>query len=152
MAFPIGTIVGGPVLGVLSDRVFMNRKWVVFTSLLFNAVLFVPFAGFVLPPSWSLAVLVFFGIGFCGACTPLMYAHIKELVPPSLSGTGMTTVNFFTMAGAALFQHGMGVVIGGISGAGGRLTTEALSYAFSLCGLAVGVGCIGYLFVRDVRL
>jgi hypothetical protein len=37
-----------------------------------------------------------------------MYAHIKERMPIERAGTAMTGINFFTMAGVAVFLQGLG--------------------------------------------
>jgi len=152
LAFPLGMVAGGPIFGLLSDRVFKNRKWVVVAGLSLNALFIMPLTG--LLPRFSLGLLgaTFFGLGLFTSWGPVMYANVKELVPSSLSGTAMTGVNFFLMLGAAVFQHGMGAVIARFSFAHGELTVEAFSFAFGLCLIAVAVGCVGYLFVKDVGL
>ena len=40
-----------------------------------------------------------------------MYSHIKELVPLNKAGAAMTGINFFTMAGAAVFLQGLGSIM-----------------------------------------
>ncbi|MFO7739130.1 MAG: hypothetical protein R6V46_11685, partial [Desulfatiglandaceae bacterium] len=53
-------------------------------------------------------VLLFFSFGLFRSSGPLMYAHIKELLPLEMAGTAMTGINFFTMIGSAVFLQGMG--------------------------------------------
>jgi hypothetical protein len=77
-----------------------------------------------------------------------LYANIKELMPSSMTGTAMSAVNFFTMAGAGFFQHIMGIIIERFSIQEGQLPPEAFTFAFGLCFIAAAVGAVGYLFVK----
>ncbi|MBW2039538.1 MAG: MFS transporter [Deltaproteobacteria bacterium] len=149
MAFPIGFIVGGPIFGLLSDRVFKNRKWVVTMGMSLYTLFIFPLTGSLSPS--TMLVIIFFGIGVFTACAPVMYANIKELLPNSLSGTAMTAVNFFTMGGAAFFQHIMGAMIDRLSLPQGQLSTEAFSFAFGFCFVAAALGSVAYLFVKEAR-
>jgi len=90
-------------------------------------------------------------IGFGSSFTPVLYANIKELLPSSVSGTAMSAVNFFTMAGAGFFQHVMGIIIERFSIQEGVLPPEAFSFAFGLCFIAAAAGSVGYLFVKRTR-
>ena len=80
-----------------------------------------------------------------------MYANIKELLPGSFSGTAMSAVNFFTMAGAGVFQHVMGIAIDKFSVPQGQLPPEAFSFAFGLCFVSAAFGTVAYLFVKEVH-
>ena len=77
-----------------------------------------------------------------------MYANIKELLPRRISGLAMTGVNFFTMMGAATFQHGIGAFIKRLSGTT-VLTPQAFSWGFRLCFIASVIGVVCYFFVRE---
>ena len=60
----------------------------------------------------------------------------------------MTGVNFFTMMGAATFQHGIGAFIKRISGSN-ILTTQGFIWGFRLCFMASLAGVVCYYFVRE---
>jgi len=151
MLFPVGFLLGGPLLGFLSDRVFRNRKSVALLAMGFYTVFFFPLTGFFPTPSLIMIGGIFFFIGFLTSCGNVMYANIKELLPSSISGTAMSAVNFFTMAGAGVFQHVMGVSIDKFSLPQGQLPPEAFSFAFGLCFVAAALGTVVYLFVREVH-
>ncbi len=151
MAFPIGFIIGGPIFGLLSDRVFRNRKAVALLGMSFYTIFILPLTGFILAPSPIMIAGVFFCIGFLTSCGLVMYANIKDLLPSSISGTAMSAVNFFTMAGAGFFQHIMGITIEKFSLHQGQLPSEAFSLAFGLCFCAAALGTIAYLFVKEVH-
>ena len=107
----IGLIVGGPICGILSDRILETRKGVVIGGLagLSGILLIMAF----LPASVSKAVLyaLFFLCGIFSSSGMVMYSHIKELVPLNKAGAAMTGINFFTMAGAAVFLQGLGSIM-----------------------------------------
>lgn len=151
MLFPVGFLLGGPILGFLSDRVFRSRKFVALFAMFFYTTLFFPLTGFFPIPSLIMIAGIFFWIGFLTSSGNVMYANIKELLPGSISGTAMSAVNFFTMAGAGFFQHVMGVGIDKFSLQQGQLPSEAFSFAFGLCFVAAALGTIAYLFVKEVH-
>jgi len=151
MLFSVGFFLGGPILGFLSDRVFRNRKSVMLLAMFFYTIFFSPLTGFFPTPSLIMIAGIFFFIGFLTSCGNVMYANIKELLPSSISGTAMSAVNFFTMAGAGVFQHVMGITIDKFSLPQGQLLPEAFSFAFGLCFVAAALGTIAYLFVKEVH-
>jgi MFS family permease len=148
MFFQVGYLIGSPVFGVLSDRVWKDRRIVATGAMSFYTLCVLPLVGFI--PSFSLSMVAgtFFLIGFASSFTSVLYANIKELLPNSVSGTAMSAVNFFTMAGAGFFQHIMGVIIERFSVQEGHLPQEAFSFAFGLCFIAAAAGAVGYLFVK----
>jgi len=148
MLFPVGFLLGGPIIGLLSDRVFRNRKTVALLAMASYTIFVLPLSGFLPEPSLPLAAGIFFCIGFLNSSSMVMYAHVKELLPNSISGTAMSAVNLFTMAGAGFFQHVMGIAIQGFSISQGQLSPEAFSFAFGLCFVAVALGALAYFFVK----
>jgi len=152
MFFPMGYLIGSPIFGILSDRVWKDRRTVAGAAMFFYTLCVFPLVGFM--PSFSAGMLAvsFFLIGFASSFTPVLYANIKELSPSSVTGTAMSAVNFFTMAGAGFFQHIMGVIIERFSIQEGQLPPEAFSFAFGLCFMAAAAGAIGYLFVKRTSL
>ena len=149
MLFPVGYLLGGPILGYLSDRMFKNRKSVALLAMSFYAIFLFPLTGFFPTPSLIMIAGIFFFIGFLTSCGNIMYANIKELLPGSISGTAMSAVNFFTMAGAGVFQHVMGIAIDTFSLNQMQLPPDAFSFAFGLCFVTAALGTVAYLFVKE---
>lgn len=136
-------VLGTAVTGYLSDRVFRSRKWVVLGGMVPSALLMLPLLGWTPPPSpWGWAVL-FAGLGLLSSSRTLVYAHAKELMPPELTGTAVTAVNFFIMIGPALMQQSMGLVL---EARPGRYALAFLIPAGGLC-----VGGLAYLFASDTK-
>jgi len=140
-----GFILGSPLGGVMSDRLFHSRK---------NAIAvgsFITATGVLVIATWSepvwlplLGVLLFM-TGFFAAFNQLSYAHIKELMPSDMSGTAMAGVNFFTMFGGGAFMHGLGWIMKSM----GEGTRGIYSTAFVICGCALFVNGGLYLTTRD---
>jgi MFS family permease len=147
----IAFIIGSPTGGMLSDRVFRTRKWIIIPASLITAAVVFALSqwqgGFFLP----LLGGCFFMLGFFASFNPISYAHIKELMPEEMSGTAMTGINFFTMIGAGIFIHGLGGVIKHVSGdlAGGG---EAYATAFLICSAALLASAALYFTTRDSRI
>ena len=120
-------------------------------ALSLNAIFILPLTSFLPRFPLTFMAAIFFGIGFFCSCMPIIYANIKELLPSSLSGTALTAVNFFTMAGAAFFQHIMGTMIDMFSSSQIQMSTEAFSFAFGFCFVAAAIGAAVYVFVKEKR-
>jgi sugar phosphate permease len=150
--FPVGAIIGGPIFGILSDRVSKDRRTVATAAMFFYTLCVFPLVGFMTSFSAGMLAVDFFLIGFAESFSPILYANIKELLPSSVTGTAMSAVNFFTMGGAGFFQHIMGIVIERFSIQEGQLPPEAFSFAFGLCFVAAAAGAVGYLFVKKASL
>jgi sugar phosphate permease len=144
----LGIIFGGPTWGGLSDRIFMTRKWIIICCL--GALSFVTFVIAMLSPETGLVALgvLFFGFGLFGSAGPLMYAHIKDLMPIEMAGTAMTGINFFNMIGPAVFLQGIGSFMQHFYPHASR-GPDAFTAALILCAACLGVTSMLYLFTRE---
>jgi sugar phosphate permease len=135
----LGMIMGAPIWGVLSDRVFKTRKWVIILGTLGTAVVMLILAGKATPPTVITIGLLFFCYGGFRSAGPLMYPHIKELVPLNAAGAAMTGVNFFTMIGPAVFLQGLGLMMQALYPEASR-GLQAFQAAFYVC-----MGCLFFI-------
>ena len=144
----IGLIVGGPVMGALSDRVFYTRKWVVFWGHV--SLCLIVFLTSMLSAGSGFALFcgLFFGFGMFRGTGLLMYPHIKDLMPIEMAGTAMTAINFFTMTGSAVFLQGLGSLMQRLYPHASR-GPEAFHAAFFVCGAFLIGLVILYAFARD---
>jgi MFS family permease len=148
MAMNVGLIVGGPVWGAVSDRVFKTPKWVVAGGLLMLAL--ITFGLRALPPGTSVLVAgaVFLAFGIASASGMHVYAHIKALVPKDMAGAAMSGTNFFTMMGPAVFLQGIGIAMQGLYPEASR-GPQAFGTALLICVVCqAGIGVL-YLFTRS---
>jgi sugar phosphate permease len=107
-----GMIIGGPFLGVLSEKVLKSRKKtiVLCTSVLTALLLFINF----LPSQLPLSVLTvwFFLFSVCSsAIVTIGITATKELFPVEIAGTSVGTVNLFPFLGGAVFMSLLGRVL-----------------------------------------
>lgn len=146
----VAAIVGAPIGGWLSDRVLASRKLVMLIALAGTALAQVALA---LAPAradpWLLALALAF-LGLSSSFGMVIYAHMKELVPAPMAGMAMTGVNFFNMLGPAVFLHGMGWIVGRVTGDGGA-GAGGYRTAFLAGAAATGIAFLAYLGSRDAR-
>lgn len=142
----VGTIMGGPIAGRFSDQGLQSRKSVILWGVsLYCASLF-PLVGILKIQSSLWFGLIFFFVGFFNSFGLLVFAHVKDLFPTAISGTAMTFVNFFTMAGGAIFMPVLGKVIESYPRAGNSYPSEAYHLSFLICSLGVAASLVFYAF------
>jgi len=144
----VGVILGSPIGGRLSDRYSQSRKGVALVGLSLYCVSLIPLIGLWRIGHPLLFGLIFFFIGFCHGFVMSIYAHAKDSFPISISGTVMTYVNFFTMAGAALFMPALGKVIESFPRVNNSYPAEAYHLAFLICFIGMSASAIFYAFSK----
>jgi MFS family permease len=95
-----GVIIGGPLVGMLSDALQSRKRPLIAGSVLSTLIL-----GLALTtPSLSLAALgvLFFILGVTTSCQVLVYPMVAEANPPHVSGVSLSMVTFVIMIGNAL--------------------------------------------------
>jgi MFS family permease len=145
----LGTILGSPFAGRLSDRVYHARKPVALSGLALYGVSLVPLTGILEIPNAFCFSCLFFLMGFFNGFGVIVYSHTREMFPLSVSATAMAWVNFFTMAGGAVFMTGLGKVIERFPRAGKAYPPEAYGLAFFICFLCMTAGVIFYAFSKE---
>ncbi len=144
----IGTTLGYAVSGMISDRISRSKKSVVLWGTSFYTLALLPLVGVVeiQNPFWY--ALIFFFMGFFSSFGMVVYSHIKELFPIAISGTVMAWVNFFTMAGAAIFMPALGRVIQALQNPDHTYPAEAYHLSFFICFFCMTISLIFYAFSR----
>jgi len=144
----IGTIVGGPIAGRLSDRTFHSKKGVALAGLSLYCISLFPLIGVLKIQEPFYYGLIFFFVGFFCSFGMVIYSHAKDLFPSAISGTVMTYVNFFTMAGGALFMPFLGKIIESFPRIGNSYPAEAYHLSFLICFLGMTASVIFYAFSK----
>jgi sugar phosphate permease len=137
----VGMILGAPCWGMVSDRLFNTRKWIIVAGSVVIVLTIITLA--MIPPGTTMPVLALLGL--------LMYPHIKELVPPEMSGAAMTGINFFTMIGPAVFLQGLGILMQTLYPEASR-GPEAFNAAFMVCIVSLLLVLISYCFTKERKL
>jgi len=81
----------------------------------------------------------------------LVFSHIKELFPIAISGTVIAWVNFFSMAGAALFMPALGKVIQAFHHPDHSYPAQAYHLSFFICFLCMIISLIFYAFSKRTK-
>lgn len=143
----VGLIIGGPLWGGLSDRVFKSRKELIVLCLLVMALISLVLATISPKTSLFIITLVFFTFGLASSGGMLMYPHIKDLMPQAMAGAAMTGINFFNMLGPAVFLQGLGTLMQHLYPDASR-GPAAFDAAFLVCMVCLAGVTSLYLFTR----
>jgi predicted MFS family arabinose efflux permease len=109
----LGYMVGLPLSGIVSDRVLRSRKVVVLSNMIaFTVITALCYWWSRSIPMWCV-LSSFFLLGLTSAPGQILYAHMKELLPPTMVAQAMTSVNLFTILGVGVMTHLLGAVVGG---------------------------------------
>jgi sugar phosphate permease len=124
----VGFIAGSMLTDRIAQQVFHSYSRTLLAGQLCLVLLMSGFLGWLpLLPHWLLAVY-FLAIGLTVSSGVMIYPIIRASVPVAMVGTGLTSLNFFVLMGAAVAQQGMGLVIARCGG----YSPEAFRVAFSL--------------------
>jgi MFS family permease len=147
----LGGILGGPISGRFSDRAFPSRKVVALAGLGAYTFCLFPLTGFVKMESPLLYGVLFFFIGFFNTFGMGIYSHIKELFPLTIAGTVMTWINFFNMAGVAVFMPLLGKIIETFQLPDHSYPAEAYHLSFLICFLSMVASLVFYGLSKKER-
>lgn len=144
----LGVVIGNPVGGFLSDRVFRKRKGIMVASLAGYSLTLAALAG--VPPDAPLWLvgLLFAAFGIFAGTGNLPYAHLKELTPPDRAATAMTVLNFFAIVGAGVFMQGLGLLMKTLYPAA-TAGHEAFTAMFCVCAGAMLAGALLYSLTKE---
>jgi MFS family permease len=112
LAMALGYMTGLPLCGRISDRILRSRKKVVLPTFIGFFLVVVSMRLWSHSVPLALVWITFFGLGFLAAPGQIMYAHIKELLPPEMTAQALTMTNIFPALGAATITHVLGLLIG----------------------------------------
>jgi len=144
----LGGIVGGPISGLFSDRFCPSRKVVALAGLGLYAFCLLPLTGIIKTENpYGYGVLFFF-IGFFNTFGLGVYSHVKELFPLTIAGTVMTLINFFNMAGVAIFMPLLGKIIESFQLPDHSYPPEAYHLSFLICFLSMVASLVFYGFSK----
>jgi MFS family permease len=108
----LGYMIALPLGGSLSDLVLRSRRQVVILSMSLMCLLTFSIALWTKNVPMWLVMATMFGLGFSSAPGNIAYAHMKELLPPEMAARALTAVNLFTVLGAGVITHILGIAVG----------------------------------------
>lgn len=153
--FAVGMIIGSPLLGHLSNRVFRARKPVIVLASLASLGLTASLAFATDRLSVPALYLVCLGLGlFTSAVVVVGFTMAKELFPVQIAGTSTGLANLFPFAGGAVFQPILGHILETQGKIGNAFTVEGYRQAFLAlfaCGVVALLAslCLRETLVRE---
>ena len=146
----IGLIIGGPLLSLLSNKVFQARKPVLILSSITVLLLTAPLAFYTNRIPLLGLYLVCLGLGiFSSAIVVIAFTATKELFPVEIAGTAIGLVNIFPFAGGAVFQPLLGYILEKHGRIEGAFTLDGYQQAFLalfFCGI---IALLASLFLKE---
>lgn len=121
----LGTMVGGPLLGTVSDRL-ASRKRVILTATLGSLGLWILLCASPgrIPHAAFFPIFFLFGV-FANGIAVVGFAAAKELFPAEMAGTAVGAANFFAFLSAAVYQPLTGYLMDRTGATDGRYPAEA---------------------------
>lgn len=153
MMIPAGMILGCPLAGYLSDKLFKSRKKVLLYGCFLHTLAWVPllFMLEAMPVKVLMALMFYYGL--TGGSFVLCFANTKEACGSALAGTAIGAVNLFLFGGGAFFQQVMGMIIGSSPQvSSGVYPPEAFRMSFGLCAVSLVLGMFIYTFHQEKPL
>jgi MFS family permease len=151
MMLAVGMSVGSFVAGYAADRVFRSPKSTLVAGMSLYALLLLSLTGIWDLRSPILFSVIFFLMGLTNGAGMLAYAHVKQLFPLAMAGTVIAAVNFFVMAGGALFTQATGMIIEFYSHSGPAELSYAYHLSFFICFLGMAGSVIFYSFAKGAK-
>lgn len=140
----IGFIIGSMVTDRIAQNLFRSYSRTLLAGQFGLALLMTGFLGWLpLLPTWCLG-FYFLAIGLTVSSGVMIYPIIRASIPVAMVGTGLTSLNFFVLMGAAVAQQGMGLVIARYGG----YCLEGFRAAFSLPVAGLLLTCLLFCFAR----
>lgn len=148
----LGWIIGGPVIGVISDKIKRRRSPLVITSAVTAILLYTIFyyPGLTLN---QLSVLAFIA-GICCGAHPLCFAVGKENNPTPIAGTAVAVTNMFIMLGGMFFPpivgklldlHTDSALVNGLH----VYSAGDYTFALSIVPLGIVLGTVLSMFIKE---
>ncbi len=145
LAMLVGNVAWGPL-----DRLFDTRKWVSLTGAVATASVLAVLAIVPELALWQATVLLC-ALGAVSNYVVTLLAHARAMYPDRLVGRTVTLVNFANFGGIAVLQFASGGIVDLFPAAEGYDPADAYRALFAFLAVAVLLGILAYLPVRDFR-
>jgi sugar phosphate permease len=146
----LAMIVGSPVFGWLSDRVFRSRKKVLILASVVTLGLTVPLAFFTAAMNRPVLYVLCFLFGlFNSAVVIVAFTAAKELFPVEIAGTSVGLANFFPFLGGAVAPPIVGAILEAQEKTAAGYSAQAYSRAFLLYFIFAFIALVVSCFITE---
>lgn len=140
-----GAIIGGPVIGAISDKSGKRLLPMKIGALL---SLLVALMALYLPIPYSMMMVLFFLLGFFTSAQVISYALVAENSPPAITATAVSVISILTQGGYILYQNLFTQLLVHYNGTGTETAASDYSLtAYQHAGLILPVGLVIALLV-----
>ena len=153
MMFPLGMVIGCPLSGYLSDKVFKSRKRILLVGGILHLVTYIPFI--MLGDRLTMPILyaLFLWYGLSGSSFVSCFACVKEIYEARFAGTAVGALNIFLFTGGAFYQYALGQLIGCFPKlASGGYAFAAYQAVFIAAAAGIGIGLFLFAFFKEERV
>ncbi|MCM2359717.1 MAG: MFS transporter [Geobacteraceae bacterium] len=149
MATALGFIAGSMVIDSIARRLFHSYKRTLLAGQALLLALMCSFLGPAEKMALPLLAAVFFAIGMAVSSGVMVYPIIRSMFSVRITGTALTSLNFFVLMGSAVSQLVMGLIIGALKRDPALSVPAAFhgAFLFPIIGLAITI--VMYFFARD---
>lgn len=150
----MGTIIGSPLYGYLSDKMIPRKSWMYLGAFLSLSIMMT--ITMIPPTSTFILATLFFLLGLFSSAQILSYPIITETSPKELTGTSMGIAAVIIMGLPMLIAPLMGLLLdnGASSSLEGSTRTydkNAFIYAFSLLSIGFILAFLSTYFIREKK-
>lgn len=147
--WPVGMIIGCPLVGCLSDRVLKTRQPIVFCGV---ALFSLPILVLVVATA-DLPTGLFYGLFFfCGLTYSTMqvsFALLNDVLPRHIVGTAVGVYNLWFFVGGAVFQQIAGIVLNAFPVLDGHASASGYRAVFLLFLVGAWLAALTILVTRE---
>jgi len=148
----LGFLAGCLLVGHVTEKLTGSPKLTMIIGQIFLAIIMSLFIGPMAHIPSQFLQPVFFLLGLAVSLGVAVYPLVRESFPHRITGTALTSVNFFILFGAASVQQIMGKIISDFpKTAIGTSPTDAYSRAFILPLALLSISTVLFLWARDPR-
>ncbi len=145
----LGFISGSMVIDTIARKVFRSYKKTLVAGQMVLLFLMTAFLGKADALPQPVLAAVFYAVGLAVSSGVMVYPIIRSMFSVHITGTALTSLNFFVLMGAALTQQVMGVIIGRLKLGGVHTPADAFHAAFLFPTIGLAISIVSYLFARD---
>lgn len=134
MLIPVGFILGAPLSGLLSDKVFHSKVDVLLCLLiLMTGVWMILVLGSHIIATGGMIVFLLAMGGIAGGFATNLWAFVRETTPGSILGLTFGLLNPFPLLGPAILQGWTGAIVNRMDRVNGIYPPAAYKNAFTVC-------------------
>jgi MFS family permease len=142
MLIPVGFILGAPLSGLLSDRVFHSKVDVLLCLLILMTGVWTSLilGSHIIAIGGMIVLLLAMG-GIAGGFATNIWTFVRETTPSSILGLTSGLLNPFPLLGPAILQGWTGAIVNRLDRVNGIYPPEAYKNAFTVCLIFI-VSCL----------